>query len=182
MPRLRLLWQRLAEIYGVRFTSAYGEDAGSGAGETWAKGLSGLTARDIAAGLSAALISSDPWPPTLPQFRAMCLAVPSLAAVTLAINAKSTPTPFTRLMWQHLDAYHMRTADMGKRERLIRAAYELAREHVMQGKALPPEPIADIAHEKPIHKPAPPDVAEKHLSAIAARLSVPVQETEVTQP
>src|SRR5690554_5480115 len=63
------LWQRMAMIYGHKWTSAYGDkDDG-----TWSSGLSGITGRQIAAGLRACVDSGEPWPPTLPEFRALCL-------------------------------------------------------------------------------------------------------------
>lgn len=181
MSRMRHLWLRMTEIYGHKWTSAYGEDAESGAGETWAIGLAGLTARDVNTGLSAAIVSTDPWPPTLPMFRAMCLSLPSLAAVTLAIRTRSTPTAFIRLMWQYLDAYRLRAVDADKADRMVRDAYGLAREHVMQGRLLPPDPAAEIQHQKPEFKPAPPEVAERHLAEIAERLRVSEPEPEMVE-
>ncbi|TGW16816.1 hypothetical protein E4417_16445 [Stenotrophomonas maltophilia] len=55
----------MAEIYGYRWTSAYGEDPSGGAAATWAKGLAGLTGEQLAAGLGSSIASADPWPPTL---------------------------------------------------------------------------------------------------------------------
>lgn len=131
---LRTLWLRMAEVYGHRWTSAYGEDPETGAGETWAKGLSGVSPKQMAAGLSSCVASADPWPPTLPEFRARCLGIPALAAVRLDI-AKAQP--FTQLVWQHLDGYRYSQAPAEQADRLLREAYELAREHVMRGGALP---------------------------------------------
>jgi hypothetical protein len=167
---MRQLWLRMTEIYGHKWTSAYGEDAESGAGETWAIGLSGLDARDINTGLSAAITSNDPWPPTLPQFRAMCLGIPTLAAVMLAIRTKAKATPFLVMLWQNLDSYRLRQASADQADRLVRDAYELTREHVMQGRALPPVPEEALAQEKPEPKFAPPHVVERHIETIEERL------------
>lgn len=169
---MRRLWLRMTEIYGHRWTSAYGEDAEQGAGSTWAQGLAGLSSRDIATGLRAALLSTNPWPPTLPQFRAMCLDVPTLPAVILALTTRTVVTPFMRLVWTYVDGFRLRTADADKGERLIRDAYELAREHVMAGGALPPEPAALLEQQQEVRKPADPLVAEKHLADIAAMLHI----------
>lgn len=168
--RMRQLWLRMTEIYGHKFTSACGEDAASGAGETWAIGLSGLSARDINTGLSAALTSTDPWPPTLPQFRAMCLGIPSLAAVRLAIRMKAKPTPFTVMLWQNLDSYRLRQASADAADRLVREAYELTREYVMQGRELPLVPEEALEQEKPEPKFAPPHVVERHIETIEEQL------------
>lgn len=131
---LRTLWERMAEVYGHRWTSSFGEDAGSGAGATWARGLGGLTRRHLAAGMSACIASADPWPPTLPEFRARCLGIPPVASVRLDVERVN---PFSQLVWQHLDGYRYRQAPADQADRMLREAYELAREHVMRGGTLP---------------------------------------------
>lgn len=47
------------------------EQPGSGA---WGKALSGLTPRQLGAGLDACRLRDDPWPPSAPEFRALCEA------------------------------------------------------------------------------------------------------------
>lgn len=134
----------MAEIYGHRWTSAYGETADdAGAGETWAKGLAGITGEQLGEGLKACLASADPWPPTLPEFRARCLGIPSLAQVRLELrgNARSR---FTLQVWQGLDSYRFKQATSEQSDRLLRDAYELAREHVMRGGELPLLPAGEI--------------------------------------
>lgn len=59
----------MVAIYGHKWTSSYGLDD---ADDTWLRGLGGITPSEIAAGLSACVLRADPWPPTLPEFRAMC--------------------------------------------------------------------------------------------------------------
>lgn len=62
------LWERMAKIYGHKWVSSYGEaDDGS-----WLTGLHDVAVEQIAVGLEKCRVSSDPWPPTLPQFRALC--------------------------------------------------------------------------------------------------------------
>lgn len=65
------LWQRMAAIYGHKWVSSYGPDDSD---DTWLRGLGGITPHEVAAGLSACVERADPWPPTLPQFRALCRA------------------------------------------------------------------------------------------------------------
>lgn len=183
---MRRFWQRMAAIYGHRWTSAYGErcDDDSGeltiAGDTWQRGLAGVGEQRIGTGLNACVISADPWPPTLPAFRAMCFAVPSFPAVLRAIRGSSEGTAFSRLVWANIDSFRLRQADAEKAERMIRDAYELARDHVMAGGALPDEAVAAIAAsapEKP--KPCAPEVAQVHLDHIAEMLRInPDEATE----
>ncbi len=168
---MRRLWQRMAEIYGHRWTSAYGDDAGASAGQTWAKGLAGLSVAQIAAGLDAALASADDWPPTLPAFRSMCFGIPALAMIRAELAARdSRRSAFARLVWSRLDTHRYRTSDADKADRLLREAYDLAREHVMRGGELPPAPAAEIEQQPEQRTPASPDVVKRHLDGIAASL------------
>jgi len=166
-PVIRKLWQHMAEIYGHKWTSAYGEDAGASAGQTWAKGLAGLTAVQVGAGIRAALASAEEWPPTLPKFRAMCFGVPSFGVVRGEINARdSKRSPFALLVWSRIDGVRYRAADADRADRLLREAYDEAVEHIVRGGELP-EPRAEIS--APVaepRKPASPEVARKHLESL----------------
>ena len=78
------LWARFSHLYGNRFESTYGPaltESGSlqPIASTWAKALSGFGPDDLARGLRACLDRNDGWPPTLPEFRALCTAPKPLA-------------------------------------------------------------------------------------------------------
>lgn len=168
---MRQLWQRMAEVYGHRWTSAYGDDAGKGAGLTWAKGLAGMPPVSVARGLEAAIVSAEPWPPTLPEFRALCLGIPSLAAMRVELRGGSPATPFGRLVWSMLDTYRLRMVDSDRSERMVADAYESARDHVMRGGLLPEAPAGVIeAPKAEAPKPASPEVVAKVMEAAAAAL------------
>ena len=63
------LWERMGKIYGHKWMSSYGEsDDGS-----WLSGLHDVSVQQIATGLEACRGRLDPWPPSLPEFRALCL-------------------------------------------------------------------------------------------------------------
>ncbi|WP_372380279.1 hypothetical protein [Xanthomonas sp. NCPPB 1062] len=127
----------MAEIYGTRWTSGFGADPSTGAGSTWAKGLAGVTAQQLGAGLTACIAAADPWPPTLPEFRARCLGVPSLAQVSNELRGGGERSGFTVLVGLKLDGYRYRGASASDADRMVREAYELAREHVMRGGEVP---------------------------------------------
>lgn len=166
---LRTLWLRMAEIYGHRWTTSYGDDPERGAGGTWAKGLAGVTPAQLASGLAACIASADPWPPTLPEFRARCLGIPPLAAVRLD---SAQADGFTRLVWQHLDGYRYKQAAADQSDRMLREAYELARQHVMRGGELPAPSaeLEDPKRRKPV--PARPEVAAAAMDAIRKDLAL----------
>jgi hypothetical protein len=172
-PVMCRLWHRMGAIYGHRWSSAYGEDATARgeAGEVWAKGLAGLTARQIGDGISAAMASADPWPPTLPEFRALCLGIPAFATVAHQI-ARPAPeqSRFVRLVWQYIDGWRFGQASTQESERMLRSAYEVAREHVMRGGALPePSPAIEAPKPRPI-RPASEDVVRTEMQRIADAL------------
>lgn len=159
---MRRLWLRMTEIYGHKWTSAYGEDAGSGAGVTWAKGLAGLGPQDIADGVEAALISSDEWPPTLPKFRAMCFGIPTLGATQLWFSKNTTDSQWCRLIASYLDMRRLRESPWDKADKMVKTAYELAVAHVMAGGELPEERVA-----LPAPEPAKsPEYTDSELSSI----------------
>lgn len=178
MTRMRTLWIRMAEIYGHRWTSAYGDDPNHGAALTWAKGLQHMTPAQLAHGLSSALSSVDGWPPTLPEFRAMCLDIPTMASVRYRMaHPGDTVSPFMRLFWSFLNGAEYNSGDEYRCERAVKEAYELASEHVMQGKALPEPAAAAITHtrrEKPV--PASDDTVKHHLEQIRRQLGMGEEE------
>lgn len=161
----------MAEIYGHRWTSAYGESAEEGAGLTWSKGLAGITTPQVAAGLGACIASADPWPPTLPEFRARCLGIPTLLAVRAELQGSGDRSGFAALVWQRIDGFAYKQASVERADRMLREAYDDARERVMRGEPLP-APVLAITAEKQAVTVAAPEVASAALSAIADVLGV----------
>lgn len=142
---MRRLWERMTAIYGHKFTSAYGilpEDEGGVAtlaGDTWARGLVGISEMQIAAGLEACIKHYTPndWP-ELPNFRQKCLGIPSLAALRHDLRSPvAERTPFTRLAWSFIDGHRFRHADPVELTRILKDAYELAADAVLRGEPLP---------------------------------------------
>lgn len=154
----------MTATYPHKWVSAVGDDSRSPAGRAWARSLAGLTRQHIDRGLDACRNSSDPWPPSLPEFKALCLGIPSFAAVKLDTERAE---PFTRMVWLYLDGFRMRQVSAEQGERMMRDAYELAREHAMRGGELP-EPVPAIKHEK--DRPnVPADPAERQRRIEQAR-------------
>lgn len=64
-------------MYGHRWSSTYGETFGESgpAGRMWQVALAGVSNAQIAKALHGCLTREDgAWPPTLPEFRALCVA------------------------------------------------------------------------------------------------------------
>lgn len=81
VEHIERLWERMTMIYGHKWTSAFAQhDDG-----TWLTGLHDVAPEQIAVGLEACRTSDDPWPPTLPAFRAKCLRRKRIAAHRIAL-------------------------------------------------------------------------------------------------
>ena len=171
---LRELWGHMTAIYGHRWTSAYGADAATGAGQVWGEGMMGLTPRQIRAGAAACRDGRGPadgWPPTLPQFRELCFGVPALAEVRRELSDRTAErTPFGLLVAQRLDSWAYRQASEDRADRLLRDAYAEAREHVLTGGDLPVvlPALPDDTDRDPVQ--ATPEVASAALAAVREML------------
>lgn len=161
------LWVRMTQMYAHRWTSPHGEspDLPTSSAGTWAKGLAGMTGEQLAAGLKACIVRADPWPPTLPEFRALCLGIPSLSEVRRELGTPDSPrSGFAVLVWSLLDTHAYRRAEGRAAERLLGEAYDEARERVMRGEPVP-------APHVPLPPPAPRPVVPAAPEVVAARLA-----------
>jgi hypothetical protein len=170
----RSLWAAMADLYGHKWASSYGDDPESDTAATWAKTLADLSPQQLADGLRACATNPDPWPPSLPEFRARCFGVPPVHVTKAEMLGRIEPSPFTRLAWTFTDSYALRHADAKTADRLIREAHDMACRHVMSGGPLPEKPVAAIEqHEAPKPKPAAPETAKAALDRLAAMLGQP---------
>lgn len=166
---LRDLWQRMTEKYGVRWTSQHGADPATGSGQAWGDGLIGLTKGQILrVGVGAC---RGDWPPSLPEFRALCFALPPLPAIRREIADRTAErTPFGLLVSRYLDSWAYRHAGEDRAERMLREAYAEAERYVMDGGELPQVFAALPDHTDREPAPATPEVAEAVLAAMREML------------
>ena len=68
--RASTFWKRMTELYGHKWTSAQGEAPNP----TWSRAISALSDDELKLALRTCLTSGDAWPPSLPEFLAMCRA------------------------------------------------------------------------------------------------------------
>jgi hypothetical protein len=157
--------KRFAAMYGHKWASSF-DDADGLASDTWAKGLIGTTPKQLAHGLEACITRNDEWPPTLPEFRAMCLNVPSLAAVKAEfLNPQADRSRFGLLVWRTIDAHAFRHADQFSANRLLTEAYEVAREQIMRGEPLPEHPKV-LAHDPQVVRVADVQTVAKYAAEL----------------
>tara|TARA_R100000656_G_scaffold103546_3_gene75378 strand:+ start:81 stop:521 length:441 start_codon:yes stop_codon:yes gene_type:complete len=70
-------WQRMAQIYGHRFHSAWGSCANDNGtitdtADLWLQGLSKYSMDEIKNGITKLIDKGLEWPPTLPEFMHLC--------------------------------------------------------------------------------------------------------------
>lgn len=89
-------WTRMAEIYGHKWMSQFGEcadDRGNltSAAQTWSQGLATIPLEAISTGFSALVEKGNEWPPSLPEFLALCQPEKPLAAYHRITKALPPP-------------------------------------------------------------------------------------------
>lgn len=178
MSILENFWLRMAGMFGHTWASQYGDNPSGIGADTWSAALADISPMQIAHGLRETLATGAEFPPSAPRFRAMCLSVPSLASVKYTIRTKQYDR-FVALVMQHLDMYTFTRADQRSADRLLREAYEVARDHVMRGGDLPPIPMGHVEgpkESKPVR--AAPEVARPYVETLAKLLA----EAEAAEP
>ena len=167
----------MTSAYGHSWTSVHGtspQNLETGAltidGDTWSRALAGITAQQLGVGLDACIRDAADFPPSVGRFRAMCLGIPPMSRVEREIRghirnrtAACDWTPFALLTWDRIDSWAYRHADTKAADRLMRDAYDEARQHVMDGGELPEPPAALIEQQ------APPERTEAEKAAARAR-------------
>ncbi len=170
---LSKLWLAGVGAWGHRWTTHFGElpvgDNGALTlvGNLWAQGLSGYSADQLLAAMGKFIAQGDEWPPNLPMMVAQCAGIPSLNAVRLELrDREAARTGFTRLVWRYLDSYALGRADTDRHDRMVRDAYDLARENVLAGResiptdsAALPAPVPERAKREDV-QPAGVSIAE----------------------
>lgn len=171
------LWRRMTRIYGHRWTSSYGEtDEG-----TWHKALQGLTPAQVGRGLSrCAIHRADGWPPTLPEFRALCtptaedLRLPALddayREAALADKDHRWSHPAVYAAARATGVFELRTLPEAKSRPLFERAYEIVTRRVLAGERFD-VPIPQALEKLPT--PARPETASAALAAMRAKLRAP---------
>ncbi len=174
------LWERMTAIYGHRWTSAYGnEDDG-----TWLQGLAGVTPDQIAAGLSRCLERGDGWPPTLPEFRALCQEgahnlPPVDRAYREACEHSTRPAehdwshPAVFVAGQDAGWWSLRRDPSRTTWPVFRRSYEDACNRVKAGEDLSALVVKSLPETPAEVKPADQETAKGHVSALRAQLRRP---------
>lgn len=136
------LWKRMLSIYGHKWDSHLGPCVNaqgklSDAAATWKQGLSGITVEQVRQGFDALLRNGCEWPPSLPEFREMCLQsgsdAPSLEEVVQVLVMVSNRHgsmieryrhPLCLALARELDMYALRQASIERALAMVRPEYK----------------------------------------------------------
>lgn len=174
----------MAARYGHAWTSQFGGDdsetgdaALSLAVAEWSDSLAGLTDSALRAGFRADMRRGERWPPSAPEFAAMCHGIPTLARVKHVLaRVGPSRSRYTRLVWSLLDTFQFTRADAKHADKLLADAYELAKAHVLGGHPLPDEPSGAIEHKSEPKTPARPETVAAFFEQMHQALADPVDD------
>lgn len=76
------------------------------------------------------------------------------------------------MVWQQIDGYLFKQASADKSDRMLKDAYELAREMVMRGHPLPEVPELAIEKVEPDFKPASKEAVEAAMAEVVKELKL----------
>jgi hypothetical protein len=142
-----MIWKRMVEIYGHKWSSQMGRamdgEKLSDAATTWRFGLSGLTHDQVAFGFNELIASGREWPPSLLEFRKLCLLniladVPTLDEVVSTLISLSTRQGSLARRYKHplalavslacrragVDIYSIRHAKLADAKHMVKPSYE----------------------------------------------------------
>ena len=125
--RITGLFIWMAAVYGRTWTGQYAGETAKVASAAWGDGLFDLTDEHLEAGKRATLKRYGDWPPSLPEFRRLCLELGGDADALLAAMNQDRDHPIGRYIVAGISSWdwnHMTTEALEKR---CRAGLEEAR-------------------------------------------------------
>jgi hypothetical protein len=172
----------MAAIYGHRWTAQYGHPPAPGRPEhfalaVWARGLAGRSPRELEVGLGRVERGERAWPPTLPEFRALCRPLPADFGLPEPDAALEEAARRRGRAWSHPAvrmaveaAFTRRWGSLTERDAAFMRAYRHLTRAVMAGAPLAPPPPEAVG--PPPEPPADPDEARRHLAALRAAVGL----------
>ena len=119
---MRILWLRMGELYDVKWTNSHGEKDQN---DTWLKGLKDLTPEMIGDGLTGCLNQYKAWPPTLMQFRDLCLGIPDKALLKhQVVNGAQSNDPMVKKMRALIGSWNLSHCTYAELDRMVESAYK----------------------------------------------------------
>lgn len=179
LTAMEILWRRMTELYGHRWTSGFGDAPTDG----WTLAVGALPPEMIRAGLERMVRQGkhNDWPPTALEFRALCLpcsedlGLPSEdAAYRQAVDwsrlSAADRHPAVLATLRQLDTWAWRRLDEQTARKQFAAAWQKIVDRVRaEGEGWLPEVPQQIEYQ-PAATPAPRDTALHALAGILGNL------------
>ena len=105
------LWVKMTMIYSHKWSSHAEADDG-----TWLQGLRGLSPAQVAHGLSMLIKNFISWPPSLPEFKKLCIGA----------DDEELEQHIQEYAFKEFDSYYINQMSQDKRDSAIRLAKEPA--------------------------------------------------------
>ena len=118
--RISELFIWMAAVYGRSWTSQYAGETAKVATSAWSDGLSSFSDAHIEAGRQAVLKRGGDWPPSLPEFRRLCLGLGDHGAAIAAAMRGDRTHPIARHLIAGVisfDRDHLSAVNLEKRYR-----------------------------------------------------------------
>lgn len=166
------LWDQLRGIYGLQWEASFGTfDLRSTSVRAWRRGLREIDPTQLRRGLAACVDNPDPEPPTLPEFRARCMGIPSFAQYEAGLPGEHAA--FNEAVRERLASSNAHLMGVEQAKKIARDAYFATRERVLRGYP-PSEHVRRAKPEPEKTKPvrAAPEVAMRHIQEIGAELGM----------
>lgn len=177
---LDLIAATMTSAFGHRWTSVHGDNFAETSGRIWAIELAGFGQRAIQRGLDRAVKCE--WPPVLAEFKGMCIGVLPLATVKAQRAGKASDQhPFTILVGRFVPYHEWRMADPVAQDRMLQAAWDQAREHLLAGGAMPSYTPAEQQLTAEDERPPPPPImmtSHQAMEEIRRALHIPEAQPE----
>lgn len=173
------LHERMSEIYGHRWTSAYTRESL----DTWAKGLGDMTVDQIKRGVEACIAGAHAWPPTLPEFRDLCLTIPGLPssdeaweeAKALAAKWKPSHECSHPVIWHAYTESNLSDVDEEVGRKRFLRNYQIAMRAHSKGEPMRAIPLA--LPRQSVVPPTPEEIAARAAYAAEKLASVGIKVT-----
>ena len=82
------LWQMMGDLYGSKFASNYGDEPDIDG--VWAAALIDVPWEKIKYGFDQLMVTGSSWPPSVPEFRKICLGIEEGVNVARAPTVEAT--------------------------------------------------------------------------------------------
>jgi hypothetical protein len=179
------VWTRMTAIYGHKWVSPMGIAVdGMGiltdAAKTWQKGLSGVSVDGIRTAFSTLVTKNYDWPPSLPEFRKLCLGkgdapvLDEVVSMLVMVSSKQGSIaerykhPLVFSIASRIDMHSLRTAKTIEARRMVKPVFE---DLISSGwEDWPAHAFDNQKAISAIAKPASAEKAKAHLMAMRAAL------------